>query len=84
MQFAVGDKLFAVEKEDLAFVDIGNGYAYSGILSRGDQDFDILGDTFLKAVYAIFDQGNRRFGSVQRVYPTQSTAMPPVESGESA
>ena len=31
--------------------------------------FDILGDTFLKNVYAIFDQGNKRFGCVQRIEP---------------
>jgi len=28
--------------------------------------FDILGDTFLKGIYAIFDQGELRFGAVQR------------------
>jgi hypothetical protein len=49
-------------------------------------DFDILGDTFLKAIYAvsllsrlpmemltknqIFDQGNTRFGAVKRIDTT--------------
>ena len=78
VQFAVRDKYFAVEKEDLGFVDLGNGYAYGGIQSRGDLAFDILGDTWLKAVYAVFDQGNQRFGCVQRVDPTQTIEMPPV------
>jgi hypothetical protein len=78
VQFAVGDKYFAVEKEDLGFVNLNNGYAYGGIQSRGDLPFDILGDTWLKAVYAVFDQGNQRFGCVQRVDPTQSAEMPPV------
>ncbi|KZF19126.1 acid protease [Xylona heveae TC161] len=67
VSFAVGGKQFYVQKEDLAFADIGNGYVYGGIQSRGSMSFDILGDTFLKSIYAIFDQGNTRFGAVQRV-----------------
>ena len=41
--------------------------SYGGIQSRGTMTFDILGDTFLKGIYAVFDQGNQRFGAVQRV-----------------
>lgn len=66
VSFAVGDKQFNVNKADLAFADAGNGMSYGGIQSRGDLNFDILGDTFLKGIYAIFDQGNTRFGAVQR------------------
>jgi hypothetical protein len=56
-----------VKKEDLAFQDLGDGTVYGGIQSRGSQqDFDILGDVFLRGIYAIFDQGNNRFGAVQR------------------
>ncbi|KAF2404051.1 acid protease [Trichodelitschia bisporula] len=51
--FAVGNKLFHVQKEDLGFADAGNGMIYGGIQSRGDLDFDILGGTFLKGVYAV-------------------------------
>lgn len=51
--FAVGDKQFAVEKEDLGFADAGNGMVYGGIQSRGSMGFDILGDTFLKGIYAV-------------------------------
>lgn len=51
--FAVGDQQFAVQKEDLAFADAGNGNVYGGIQSRGDMTFDILGDTWLKGVYAV-------------------------------
>lgn len=51
--FAVGDKQFAVQKEDLAFADAGNGMVYGGIQSRGTMTFDILGDTFLKGIYAV-------------------------------
>ncbi|MCJ1322483.1 hypothetical protein MMC15_007832 [Xylographa vitiligo] len=74
--FAVGDQQFAVQKEDLAFADAGNGNVYGGIQSRGDMTFDILGDTFLKSIYAIFDLGNTRFGAVQRSEPTQNLAPP--------
>lgn len=72
--FAVGDQQFAVPKEALSFADAGNGMVYGGIQSRGSMTFDILGDTFLKGIYAIFDQGNTRFGAVQRPDPTSSSA----------
>jgi hypothetical protein len=51
--FAVGDTQFAVQKEDLGFADAGNGMVYGGIQSRGSMTFDILGDTFLKGIYAV-------------------------------
>ena len=51
--FAVGDAQFAVQKEDLGFADAGNGMVYGGIQSRGTMTFDILGDTFLKGIYAV-------------------------------
>ncbi|RQM05608.1 hypothetical protein DH86_00001633, partial [Scytalidium sp. 3C] len=50
--FAVGGKQFAVQKEDLSFADAGNNMVYGGIQSRGSMTFDILGDTFLKSIYA--------------------------------
>lgn len=78
--FAVGGKQFAVQKEDLSFADAGNGMVYGGIQSRGSMTFDILGDTFLKSIYAIFDQGNTRFGAVSRSEPTQNLQAPPTES----
>ncbi|KAF2138485.1 uncharacterized protein K452DRAFT_234009 [Aplosporella prunicola CBS 121167] len=74
--FAVGDKQFTVQKEDLAFANAGNGMVYGGIQSRGDLPFDILGDTFLKGIYAIFDMGNKRFGAVPRVETEQNLAAP--------
>lgn len=76
VSFAVGGKQFAVKKEDLGFADAGNGMVYGGIQSRGTLTFDILGDVFLRAIYAIFDQGNTRFGAVSRLDPTQGTAVP--------
>ncbi|KAI9806768.1 MAG: hypothetical protein M1825_006225 [Sarcosagium campestre] len=74
---AVGSKQFAVQKEDLAFADATEGFVYGGIQSRGNMEFDILGDTFLKGIYAIFDQGNSRFGAVQRPELTQNLATSP-------
>ena len=53
ISFAVGDKQFVVQKEDLAFAEAKTGYVYGGIQSRGSMTMDILGDTFLKAVYAV-------------------------------
>ena len=53
ISFAVGDQQFPVQKEDLGFADAGNGMVYGGIQSRGSNPFDILGDVFLKSVYAV-------------------------------
>lgn len=38
--------------------------------------FDIFGDTWLKAVYAIFDHGKKRLGVVQRIEGEQNVAAP--------
>lgn len=75
--FAVGGQQFAVQKEDLAFASVSSTMVYGGIQSRGDMDFDILGDTFLKGIYAIFDQGNTRFGAVARIEKNQNVSAPP-------
>ncbi|KAI9824639.1 MAG: hypothetical protein M1819_000840 [Sarea resinae] len=83
VQFAVGDKLFTLQKEDLAFADGGSGKVYGGVQSRGSMTFDILGDTFLKSIYAIFDQGNKRFGAVSRSEPTQNISVPQTSSSSS-
>jgi hypothetical protein len=53
VSFAVGDKQFVVQKEDLGFSEAMSGYVYGGIQSRGTMTMDILGDTFLKAIYAV-------------------------------
>ncbi|KFX86643.1 hypothetical protein V490_08975 [Pseudogymnoascus sp. VKM F-3557] len=74
--FAVGGKHFAIQKEDLGFAPVGNGMVYGGIQSRGTMTFDILGDTFLKGMYAIFDQGNKRFGAVKRIDTTTNLVFP--------
>ena len=55
VRVAVGDKLFNVEKEHLAFapVDDSGSMTYGGIQPRGNLGFDIFGDTFLLGVYAV-------------------------------
>ncbi|KAF2865293.1 aspartic proteinase precursor [Massariosphaeria phaeospora] len=73
---AVGGRQFEIQKEDLGFARCGGGIQYGGIQSRGDSKFDILGDVWLKGIYAIFDQGNQRFGVVQRVEAEQNVSAP--------
>lgn len=51
--FAVGNAQIAVHKSAFAFADVGNGFVYGGIQSRGSNPFDILGDTWLKGLYAV-------------------------------
>ncbi|KAI9710688.1 MAG: hypothetical protein M1820_002521 [Bogoriella megaspora] len=75
--FAIGTKLFNFQKEDLGFASVGNGMVYGSIQSAGNMGLNIFGDAFLKAIYAIFDQGNQRFGAVQRVETNQNTSAPP-------
>ena len=55
VSFAVGGQQFALQKEDLGFADAGNGMTYGGVQSRGSMTFDILGDVFLKSIYAVSD-----------------------------
>jgi hypothetical protein len=74
--FAVGGRTFAVDREDLGFAPVAGGLWYGGIQSRGSLGFDILGGTFLKAVYAIFDVRNQRFGAVQRVEKHENLSVP--------
>lgn len=50
---SVGDKEFVIQKEDLAFAPASEGFWYGGVQSRGSNEFDILGDAFLKSIYAV-------------------------------
>lgn len=73
--FMVGNTPITIAKNLLAWAPGSDGSTvYGGIQSRGDQDFDIFGDTFLQNVYAVFDVGNLRFGCVQRQVSTPSTS----------
>ncbi|KAI0638655.1 acid protease [Trametes polyzona] len=66
ISFAVGDTLYKVNPKDIAFGDAGDGYTFGGIQSRGNLDFDIFGDVFLKSVYVVFNQGEITVGLAQR------------------
>lgn len=50
---AVGDNLFVIQAEDLAFAPADDNNWYGGVQSRGTNPFDILGDAFLKSIYAV-------------------------------
>ncbi len=51
--FAVGDKYYTIHPDDFGFGSAGHGYTLGGIQSRGDMNFDIFGDVFLKSVYVV-------------------------------
>ncbi|KAH6884931.1 aspartic peptidase domain-containing protein [Thelonectria olida] len=69
---AVGDKEFLIQAEDLAFAPADKDNWYGAVQSRGSMTFDILGDAFLKSVYAIWDQGKQRFGVVPKIQASQN------------
>ncbi|KAF3905097.1 putative pepsin [Orbilia brochopaga] len=80
----IGGNFVAIQKEDLGFADAGNGYTYGGIQSRGDFPIDILGGTLLKAIYCIFDMGNKRLGFAVRPELKQNLSLPgPSEDSSS-
>ncbi|GAW16252.1 hypothetical protein ANO14919_056750 [Xylariales sp. No.14919] len=81
LKVAVGDREFLIQKEDLAFAPTDDGESwYGGVQSRGSLPFNIYGDTFLKSVYAIWDQGNTRFGVVPKLEASQNLT-PPTATG---
>ncbi|KAJ5172928.1 Peptidase A1 [Penicillium capsulatum] len=53
VSFALGDKQFFLRKEDLGFAPAKPGYLYGGIQSRGSMRTDVMGATFLQAIYAV-------------------------------
>ncbi|KAI5926952.1 aspartic endopeptidase [Camillea tinctor] len=78
LKVAVGSKLYLIQPEDLVFAPTDDGkWWYGGVQSRGDMPFDILGDTFLKSCYAIWDVGNKRFGAVPKIEKNQNLALAP-------
>ncbi|KIJ53291.1 hypothetical protein M422DRAFT_25704 [Sphaerobolus stellatus SS14] len=66
VSIAVGSTEYTVNPADFAFGDAGSGMTFGGIQSRGNNPFDILGDVFLKSIYAVFDQSNTQIGVAQR------------------
>ena len=71
--------LFAIMPRDLGFAEASPGWVYGGFQDRGpSMNFDILGDVFLKNIYAvrsverrqlicqIWDVKGNQFGAVAR------------------
>ena len=77
VQFAIGNALVTVQKEDYGFADAGNGMVYGSFQDRGNMPLSIYGDAVLKSMYAIFDEGNKQFGFCQRTEANQNLATPP-------
>jgi len=59
---------YAICGQDLKYQDLQDGTHFGAIQSRGQTAYDILGDVFLRRVYAVFDQtpGNPKIGFAQR------------------
>ena len=53
ISFAIGDHYFVLNAVDFGFASAGDGYTLGGIQSRGDMDYDICGDIFLKSLYVV-------------------------------
>ncbi|KAK4104613.1 acid protease [Parathielavia hyrcaniae] len=67
LSIAVGGRLFTLQKPDLLFAMADDKVWYGGVQSRGENPFDILGASFLKSIYAIWDLGHKRFGAVPKL-----------------
>ncbi|KXX80030.1 Aspartic protease pep1 [Madurella mycetomatis] len=52
------------------------------IASRGQSTFDILGATFLRSIYAIWGQGNSRFGAVPKIEKPENSLSAPLSNEE--
>ncbi|KAF2163650.1 hypothetical protein M409DRAFT_68265 [Zasmidium cellare ATCC 36951] len=63
----IGENAVTIDPDDIGFADLGNGWVFGGFQSRGNLGFSIFGGSVLKSVYAVFDQGQKRFGFVQKV-----------------
>ncbi|CAK7245028.1 MAG: hypothetical protein STHCBS139747_006594 [Sporothrix thermara] len=76
VKIAVRDNDFEIQPEDLVYGEPDGGVWYGAVQSRGDFTIDILGDVFLKSIYAIFDVGNVRFGAIPKIEPKQNLGDP--------
>ncbi|KAI8989890.1 aspartic peptidase domain-containing protein, partial [Trametes punicea] len=64
--FAIGNNLYKLNSQDFGFDDLGDGYTVGGIQSCGTLPFSIFGDTMLKSLYVVFNQGDQTVGIAQR------------------
>jgi len=61
-----GEQRFHILPRDISYATAYPGWIYGGFQDRGDMTYDVLGDVFLKNVYAIWDVKNKRFGCCPR------------------
>lgn len=66
ISFAIGQTMYRLNEVDLAYSDAGEGFTFGGVQSRGDLKYDIFGDVFLKSLYVVFNQADRKVGVAQR------------------
>jgi len=72
----VGGKLWTVQPSDLIFVARDASTTYGSIQENGGIGINILGDSFLKSVYAVWDYGNTRLGLVPKIEAVQNLNPP--------
>ena len=75
LALAVGERCLKCRRI-LGLVNVARVCSMGRFNHVGKSEFDVLGDTWLKGVYAIFDEGSKRFGVVQRMEGVQDVAVP--------
>ncbi|KAF9819477.1 hypothetical protein IEO21_02085 [Rhodonia placenta] len=66
LYLAIGQTFYRLNEVDFAYSDAGDGHSFGGIQSRGNLKYDIFGDVFLKSLYIVFNQRDRKVGVAQR------------------
>lgn len=74
----LGGKLWTVQPEDFIYDGRDENTTYGAIQSIGSHR-SILGDVFLKSVYAVWDTENKRIGLVPKIQKTQN--LQPTSTG---
>jgi hypothetical protein len=73
----VGGKLWTVQPENLIYTGRDSSTTYGAIQENEGVGINILGDSFLKSVYAVWDHGNERLGLVPKIEAHQNLTIPP-------
>ncbi|PCH40757.1 acid protease [Wolfiporia cocos MD-104 SS10] len=66
IHLAIGHTMYRLNAVDFPCSNAGDGLNFGGIQSRGNLDYDIFGDVFLKSLYVVFNQGEKKVGVAQR------------------
>lgn len=72
LSLEIGGRFFTIKGEDMTYMaftgndDGGQPGQCMGGLQAGPRDMQILGDVFLKQIFAVFDGGNMRFGVAEQ------------------